>query len=207
MPEKTMGRTTVSVLPLNQYRVVIKKGKRTYLTYLAISPVDTACVGMVKLNDLAMLHGLFRRSAFGISPLFKISLETAEILSLSPSSLESQNTLEEVIIESSTPNRGLTKSFHNPTLMSRVLFTSVGEQFLLSRSVDTTGSQMQAILVKRSMTVFGGLCAMIAALISSLLVGTLVGFLAHNAELGIMVAAGVGALVACMEAYLMHAFQ
>ncbi|CZT49789.1 uncharacterized protein RSE6_10680 [Rhynchosporium secalis] len=104
--------------------------------------------------------------------------------SLSPSSLESQNTFKEIIIDSSIPNPGLTKSFNNPSLMAHVLFASVGEQFLHPRSVNAIGSQKEAILVKRCMTVFGGLCAMMAALILSILVGALVGLLARDAIVG-----------------------
>lgn len=63
------------------------------------------------------------------------------------------------------------------------------------------------MLVKQHITVFGGLCALMAALIMSLIVGTLVGVLAHDVKLGIMVASGVGALVACVEAYLMYAYK
>ncbi|CZT11112.1 uncharacterized protein RAG0_15363 [Rhynchosporium agropyri] len=173
-----------------QYRVVIKKGKRTQLTYLTTSSDDTARVGMVKLTISPYYTGLPRI-----------------LHSLSPSSLESQNTFKEIIIDSSIPNPGLTKSFNNPSLMAHVLFASVGEQFLHPRSVNAIGSQKEAILVKRCVTLFGGLCAMMAALILSILVGALVGLLARDAIVGIMIAAGVGALVACVEAYVMHAFQ
>ncbi|CZT08606.1 hypothetical protein WAI453_007141 [Rhynchosporium graminicola] len=134
-----------------QYRVVTKKGRRTHLTYLTTSSDDTSRVGMVKLNNLAILHGLSTYSPFGIGSLWKISLETAGLSSLSPSSLESQNTFKEIIIESSIPNPGLTKSFNNPSLMAHVLFASVGEQFLHPRSVNAIGSQQEAILVERAL--------------------------------------------------------
>ncbi|KAH9208004.1 hypothetical protein DL95DRAFT_415169 [Leptodontidium sp. 2 PMI_412] len=191
------------ILASMKYRVVIKKGNKTHLTYLVTSPADTPRLGMAKLHGLVKSRGLSTYSGFGIGPLFKLSLETA----LSSSSLEAQDTFKEIIIASSEPNPALTKSFNNPSLVSHALFAPVGEKVLVPSSVNNIQIRKEAMLVKQHITVFGGLCALVAALIISLIVGTLMGVLAHDVKLGIMVASGVGALVACVEAYLMYAYK
>ncbi|KAL5320275.1 hypothetical protein ACEPPN_011076 [Leptodophora sp. 'Broadleaf-Isolate-01'] len=195
------------ILASMKYRVVIKKGNKTHLTYLVTSPADTPRLGMAKLHGLVKSHGLSTYSGFGIGPLFNLSLETAVLSTLSSSSLEAQDTFKEIIITSSEPNPALTKSFNNPSLVSHALFAPVGEKFLVPSSVNNIQIRKEAMLVKQHITVFGGLCALMAALIMSLIVGTLVGVLAHDVKLGIMVASGVGALVACVEAYLMYAYK
>ncbi|KAF4625126.1 hypothetical protein G7Y89_g13043 [Cudoniella acicularis] len=114
---------------------------------------------------------------------------------------EAQDYPRAVIIEKSTPRPDLTDAFHNPSALRGSDFLRLHSQFII---VPSTGGNnyRHAILIKAGTNKYLVAGAFALVILSSLVVGVLVGYFLHNTGYGLGAWAGIMATFALIQGFL-----
>jgi hypothetical protein len=127
---------------------------------------------------------------------------------VSPSDVEAQRPPYLVHINNFQPNELLTQALRHPEILAASTdFVTTHKQYARRQDRSITSAPQRALVVGWETDRAALVCMIGFVTLLSVVAGVLVGFLAHDASLGIAASGGLAAVLSCVEVLLVWQFR